>query len=181
MGSAMAITPLRPLRIERAPAWGRYCSSSIAASTRARVSGEIDLAPLSTYDTVLRDTPASLATSAIVDGIGKSSPYRRTVSMRRNVALVFLNAQGVSRGYFIMILNARLDCADLRENAAELRTMSGAPPEAGMQVRGGTSTAWRTDSITIVPSACDVPAPVVWDDGRLAQFERTVEAYEPRA
>ena len=66
MGSAMAITPLRPLRIERAPACGRYCSSSIACSTRCRVSGEIERAPLSTYDTVLRDTPASLATSTMV-------------------------------------------------------------------------------------------------------------------
>ena len=65
----MAMTPLRPLRIERAPACGRNCSSSIACSTRRRVSGEIGRAPLSTYDTVLRDTPARRATSAMVTAI----------------------------------------------------------------------------------------------------------------
>jgi hypothetical protein len=48
MGKAIAMTPLRPLRIERAPACGRNCSSSIAYSTRRRVSGEIGRLPLST-------------------------------------------------------------------------------------------------------------------------------------
>ena len=48
MGKAIAMTPLRPLRIERAPACGRNCSSSIACSTRRRVSGEIGRLPLST-------------------------------------------------------------------------------------------------------------------------------------
>ena len=48
------------------------------ARTRRRVSSEIGRLPLSTYDTVLGDTPACRATSAILAKTGSISAEART-------------------------------------------------------------------------------------------------------
>lgn len=64
----------------------------MACSTRCDVSAEMDRFPLRTYDTVLRDTPACRATSAMVTAIpapydaGPSPEPRRTDSMPGTVA-----------------------------------------------------------------------------------------------
>src|SRR6478752_2246261 len=60
----------------RAPALGVKSRSAMARSIRRRVSAEIDRLPESAYETVLRATPARLATSsmvAILGGIPSSS------------------------------------------------------------------------------------------------------------
>jgi len=48
MGMDMAMTPLRPARTERAPAWRWYPSASMLRRTRAIVFGEIERFPFST-------------------------------------------------------------------------------------------------------------------------------------
>ena len=50
----------------RAPAFGVKSRSAMARSIRRRVSAEIDRLPESAYETVLRATPARLATSSMV-------------------------------------------------------------------------------------------------------------------
>src|SRR3954451_6150202 len=56
-------TPVWDVRSARAPAFGVYFNVLMASSTRRRVSGEIERFPESAYETVLRETPAALATS----------------------------------------------------------------------------------------------------------------------
>lgn len=50
----------------RTPACGQYLSALLLASTRPWVAEEIDRFPLSTYDTVLAETPACRTTSEIL-------------------------------------------------------------------------------------------------------------------
>jgi hypothetical protein len=56
---------------ERATAFGRYPSSSTLAMTRARVAGLMSSWLLSTFETVVIDTPSSLAIRfMVVEAIG---------------------------------------------------------------------------------------------------------------
>jgi hypothetical protein len=55
-----------PVRMERATWSGMYPAASIAASTAATVSGLTRRVLLTTWDTVVTDTPAAFATSAMV-------------------------------------------------------------------------------------------------------------------
>src|SRR4051794_31786512 len=72
-GTTSAMTRLRLLASARARWFGRYPSRVEASCTRARVAAEMVRLPLSTYDTVLVETPASRATSAMVTTCRSSS------------------------------------------------------------------------------------------------------------
>src|SRR6478735_5404959 len=61
-------TVLCPRRRLRAPSWGEKPRDSIAARTRSRVAGAIRPGWWKKLDTVVTDTPASAATSRMVDG-----------------------------------------------------------------------------------------------------------------
>ncbi len=61
----------RPVTSARATEFGRYPSSSIAASTRLRVSGRTCGLPLMTRETVWCETPASRPTSDITGARGR--------------------------------------------------------------------------------------------------------------
>src|SRR5690606_32898690 len=65
-GTTSAIVPARPSARFRADRFGRYPSSSMAASTRSRVAGRTTLRWWTTFVTVLSDTPARSATSRSV-------------------------------------------------------------------------------------------------------------------
>src|SRR5512140_927755 len=91
-----AMVLVRLERSWRASALGTYPSSSIAASTRARVRTLVWPVPLRTLETVIADTPARLATSLIVligrggttvgraaDGRGGSGADRAAASPRQ--------------------------------------------------------------------------------------------------
>ncbi len=60
------MTIVRVVASARAPALGVYPSVRTASSTRRRTSAEIALFPESAYDAVLRETPATRATSPMV-------------------------------------------------------------------------------------------------------------------
>lgn len=63
---ATPMTPLCPLRNDRAERFAVYLSSLAALSTFCAVSGAILGSPRSAYDAVARETPAALATSLMV-------------------------------------------------------------------------------------------------------------------
>src|SRR5699024_6926683 len=64
--TAIATTPVRPVRSVRAAAFGTHANSVMAACTSCLVSGRMWGSPFTTRETVFTDTPARPATSRIV-------------------------------------------------------------------------------------------------------------------
>lgn len=99
----MPIDRVRDVAKAVAKALRRNCVDSMAASTRALVSGFTRRVPLSTWETVLTDTPATRATSAMVPIRSPPSPSRRRYSLSRSgpesptaSQPMQVNAQGVT-------------------------------------------------------------------------------------
>src|SRR5262249_31448428 len=136
----MPIVRVAPRRMLCATASGRYPSSTIACSTRARMASLTDLWPLSTREAVPSETPAACATSRIVgrtisDGTGHLAEGSEVMETFHQL-LVSCGAREISK-----------DAGDARELVP-----SYPPPLRGLSDAGPSSSKGMSDAAVVRPS-----------------------------